>query len=309
MASFDKIRYHAASQRTRPIQGHRGDHIFEMSRCQFLDQVGYTLRFHLEYAGRITFREQFPRFRIIERNGIDIEVDAAVGLDELDRIPDDGQCTQAEKVHFQQAQFFYEVFIILGRQIMFFGKLDRHIVIDRSGRNDHPCCVGRRVAWQTFEDFPVGNELMHLFVFFVFTAEFLAFIEGFIESNAQLGRHHFDDAVHFTERHVHDPPHIAQDRTGSQGTKSDNLGYMILPIFLRDVIDDLAAVFVAEVHINIRHSDPFRIEESFEKKMVFERIQPSNPQQICYDGTGSRTTAGTDGNVMVSGEFDIVPDD
>ena len=40
VTAFNEVIDHAAAQRPRTIQGDEGNHIFEMLRCQFLDQVG-----------------------------------------------------------------------------------------------------------------------------------------------------------------------------------------------------------------------------------------------------------------------------
>lgn len=64
-------------------------------------------------------------------------------FDHLDGITDDGQRPQAQEVHFEQAQFFDQVLFVLCRQIAFLGMLDRHVVVDRSRRDDDARCVSR----------------------------------------------------------------------------------------------------------------------------------------------------------------------
>ncbi len=232
-----------------------------------------------------------------------------VFFNHLDGITDNGQRPQPQEVHLEQAQFFDEVLFILCRQVAFLGVLDRHVVIDRRRRDDDTCGVSRRMADQAFQGFAEIDEAVDRSVMFIFLAKFLAHLQGLVEGHAQFIGDQLDDAVHFTQGDIEDAADIAQDSLCRQGPEGDDLRYVVDAILPGNVVDDAAPVFIAEIHIDIRHGDAFRIEEAFEEEVVLERVQSGNAQQIGDDGPGSRTTARADGDFMVAGIFDVIPDD
>ena len=156
--------------------------------------------------------------------------------------------------------------------------LDRYIVVDRSRRDDDAGCMGRRMADQSFQGFAKIDKAMDSRILFIFFAEFLAHLQGFIEGHAQFIGYHLDDAVHFAQGDVEDTADIAQDGFSRQGTESDDLRYVVDAVLPSNVIDDAAPVFIAEVHVDIRHRNAFRIEEPFKEEIILERIQAGNPQ-------------------------------
>ena len=198
VTTLDEVIDHAAAQGARAIQGHERNHVFKMLRRQFLDQVGNPRRFHLKDAGRIAFGQKLTRFRIVERNSIDVEIDAVVLIDHLDRITDDSQGSKAEKVHLEQSQVFDKILFILRRKIAFLGVLDRYVIVDGRRRNDDAGSMGRRVAHQAFERFSEVDQTVDRIVRLVFTAELFAHLQGLVEGHAQFIGHQFYDAVHFT---------------------------------------------------------------------------------------------------------------
>ena len=49
---------------------------------------------------------------------------------------------------------------------------------------------------------------------------------------------------------------------------------------MSDVFDDLAAPVHAEIDIDIRHRNTFRVQEALEQKFMLQGIDVSNPQRI-----------------------------
>ena len=84
--------------------------------------------------------------------------------------------------------------------------------------------------------------------------------------------------------------HIANNGTRRFRTEGDNLSHPSLTVFFRYIFDSLAAFFVAEVNIDIRHADTFRIQKAFKEKIIFERVKAGNAEQIGHHGTGRTTT-------------------
>ena len=68
----------------------------------------------------------------------------------VQRVPDDGQSTQTQKVHFQKAQPFQRAHGVLGGDDVVVG-LQRHVLGDGLGGDEHACRVGAGVAGHSFQ--------------------------------------------------------------------------------------------------------------------------------------------------------------
>ena len=71
---------------------------------------------------------------------------------------------------------------------------------------------------------------------------------------------------------VHDAPHIADHAAGRQGTESDDLGHLILPVLFHNVVDNFLTALVAEIHVDIGHGYSFRVQETLKEELVPDRI-------------------------------------
>jgi hypothetical protein len=78
---------------------------------------------------------------------------------------------------------------------------------------------------------------------------------------------------------------------------------------LGDVVDDLAAAVHAEIDVDIGHGDALGIQEALEEQLVLQRIDIGDAERVGNERSGGRSAAGTDGNVVLFGVADEVPDD
>ncbi len=84
---------------------------------------------------------------------------------------------------------------------------------------------------------------------------------------------------------------------------------MVAAVLVGDVVDDLLAARHAEVHVDVGHALAPRVEEALEEQVVLERVDVGDAEGVAHDGPGGRTAAGSDGDAVVFGELDVVPDD
>ena len=115
MATADKVLDHAAVQRTRTVQRHQGNQVVKPFRPELLDQVGHPRRFHLKHADGLATRQHRAGGRVFQRNGINVDVYAAMGANQIDRIANHRQRPQSQQIHLQEADLFDAVFVELGR--------------------------------------------------------------------------------------------------------------------------------------------------------------------------------------------------
>ena len=109
--------------------------------------------------------------------------------------------------------------------------------------------------------------------------------------------------------HLQDAPRIAQHRARLELAEGDDLRDVVVPVFLLDVTDHLAAAGFAEVDIEVGHRHAFGIEETFEQQAQLDRIEIGDRQRPGDEAARARTTARPDGNVLVLGPFDEVGND
>jgi hypothetical protein len=85
-----------------PCSGPGRGEVFDAARLVAAQDVAHARRFELEHAAGEALGEDLVAGGVIQRHIVESELDAAVLLDELDGVVDDGQGRQAEKIHLEQ---------------------------------------------------------------------------------------------------------------------------------------------------------------------------------------------------------------
>ena len=95
--------------------------------------------------------EQFIGLGIIQREGFGIQ-DYATSLPHIcHRILNDGQCSQAEEIHFQQTGILRDMVVKLSAyHCTVLRDRNRNVVCDVTRCNNHPTGVNPRVSQRTF---------------------------------------------------------------------------------------------------------------------------------------------------------------
>ena len=103
------------------------------------------------------------------------------------------------------------------------------------------------------------NQLLDLRARVVRLTEVLAAVQRLLQRNAQLTRNQLGDFVYLTVAHAQCLAYVAHRRARLQGTEGNNLRHTLLSVTAHYIIQHLIALYIAEVGINIRHADAFRI--------------------------------------------------
>ena len=98
-------------------------------------------------------------------------------------------------------------------------------------------------------------------------------------------------------------------RARAQRSEGDDLGHLLAPVFLGDVLDHFAAAARAEIDIDIGHGDALGIQEALEEQLVGQRIDVGDLHRIADQAAGGRSAPGTYGDFAVLGVADEIPDD
>lgn len=149
------VRVHA--HRTGPVQREHRDDVLETGGLHAAQQVAHRAAVELEHAESVSAREQFVRGRVVEREGVEIEIDPPpVRLDVVDGVTDDGEVPQSEEVHLQQADGLARRVVPAGDDGAVLGALPHgNRIHQRFGRHDDRAGVDAGVTDQALE--PLGR--------------------------------------------------------------------------------------------------------------------------------------------------------
>ena len=80
----------------------------------------------------------------------------------------------------------------------------------------------------------------------------------------------------------------------------------ILPV---DVVDDLLTALIAEIDVEIGHTDALRVQETLEDEVVADGVDVSDAHAVGRDAARPRATSRADRDALTLGVVDVVPDD
>ena len=125
--------------------------------------------------------------------------------------------------------------------------------------------------------------------------------QGLFELDAELVGHRLGDAVAVAVAHVQDARHVPDGGPGQHRAKGDDLGHVVRAVLAADVVDDLFAAPVLEVHVDIGHRHAVGIEEALERQLVVDRVHRRDAQGVGHDAAGGGAADG-DGDALLAGE-------
>ena len=112
-------------------------------------------------------------------------------------------------------------------------------------------------------------------------------LEGFVEGHTNFEgdqlRHFVSQAIRLVLYTSDIPDH----RFGRHGAKGDDLRDRLLAVGVCDVLNDLVASLHTEVHVEVGHGYPLRVQKAFKQQVIFERVQIRNFQRIRHQRSGT----------------------
>ena len=285
MLTVDEVIHHARLQRAGAEQRHQRDHIFEAVRLQTLNQIFHATGFKLEDRRGFRALQHVETFLVIQRDRRDIQRRFAIlltaGVDHLQRPVNDGERAQPQEVEFDQPGVFHVVFIKLRYRVLTgLITVQRRKIGDFGRRDNHATSV---LTGVTRDAFQLARHIDQRFNFLIRLVNFrqLRFrLKRFRQRHAWVRRHQLRDTIHETIWVPQHAPHVADNRFRRHRTEGNNLRYRIAAVHVRDVFDNLVAFLHTEVNVEVRHGDTFRVKETFEQQVEFQRIKVGNFQRI-----------------------------
>ena len=228
--------------------------------------------------------------------------DAAVPGDEVHGLAQDGQVGEAQEVELEQAQRLHAVHLVLGHErVGVGGPLEGHELGQRVAADDDAGGVRGGVAGDALELAGDVDELVDALVALVHLAEGRGDLEGLVERDAELRGDGLGDAVDLAVAVAHDAAHVADGGARQHRAEGDDLGDVVLAVLAGDVVDDLVAAGVLEVHVDVRHRHAVGVEEALEGQLVGDGVDRRDAQRVGDDRARGAAAAGG-GDALLAGE-------
>ena len=113
--------------------------------------------------------------------------------------------------------------------------------------------------------------------------------------------HLLGHGVHLGIGHVQHPAHIPDGGPGRHGAEGDDLGHMVVAVLAADIVHHLAPAGVAEVHVDIRHGHPLRVQEPLEIEAVLHGVDVRDMQAVGHHAAGGAAAARAHGDSRALG--------
>ena len=149
----------------------------------------------------------------------------------------------------------------------------------------------------------------NFFISLVQLPQLVVHLQCLVDRDIQLIRNHLRNRIDLCIRHIQHTADIADDTARRQCTECDDLYNAVLAVFSRYIVDDLRAAFEAEIHVDIRHGNSFRVQETLEQELVPHRVQLCDAKGVGNNTSGRRSSSRSDHDVVIARKFDEIPHD
>ncbi len=288
--------------RARPVQGQHGRDVAERRGRHQLEQAAHRAAVELEHAEGVAAGQQVVGRLVLQRQLGQVDLDAPVGDDVLDRVREHGEVAQPEEVHLQQAH----VLALHEREAgddgpVVLAAVDGQHVGQRLRRQDHPGGVHAGAAGQALDAARGVQDPLDLGVFLVQGAQLAGLavpVVGRVEDARQRdllahdrGREQLGDPVADRVRVAQHPAGVLDRRLGLDGAEGEDLADPVVAVLLGDVPDHVAPAAFVEVQVDVRHGDALGVQEPLEDQRVLDRVQVGDAQHVGHHRAGGRAAA------------------
>ena len=313
------VRMAVRAHRARAIQrDHRRD-VFEVVRLHETQKRTHRSAIELKNPERVAAGEQRIGAGVLEREVLEDEIDAAIGLDVLECVVEDCQVAQTQEVHLDQAErLAHRVVELRDDRAVLLALHNRDDVDQRIARQNHAGGMDAGATLEALQALRSLEDFSHVLVGGVQGAELrgvaIARVLG-VEDVRQrhalahdVGRQRLRDLVAHGERIVEDAVGVFDGLLGLDRAEGHDLGDAFVAVLLAHVVDDLAATALVEVDVEVGHGDAVGVEETLEDQAVHERVEIGDPHRVCGDRAGARAAARADPDALLLGPVDEIGD-
>ncbi len=293
----------------RTIQGYAGNDVLQISRLQPLHEAAHARRLELEHTGTVAGGKHVINPAVVQGHAVKIDFHSMILLRIPDSILNHRQSTQSQEIHFQQSQLFNGGHGELGGDGPVGAPGQRHVVHHRCTGNHHAGGMHGGMSGQTLQTLRHGEDLLGLLILLGELPKLCTHLQCLVQRHAEIIGNELGDHIALGIGDIQYAAHIPYHTLGRQGTEGDDLGHLILAVLLRDIVNDLLTALVLEVHVDIRHGNSLRVQESLEDQIIADGVNVGDADGIGHDGACRRASAGSHGNIMGLCKMNVVPYD
>ncbi len=266
--------------RAGPIERDERDDVLEPIGAHLHERLAHAGRFQLEHAHRLALAEHLVGLRVVERDGGEIDGDAALGQ-QLHRVGEHGQRLEAEKVELHQPRRLDPFHVELGRRhVRLRIAVERHQFVERPVADDDAGGVRRGVGVQTFQRLRDVEHARDARVGLGRLAQPRLAVDRLLERHrrGRVLRHQLGELVDLAERHLQHAADVAHDAAREERAEGDDLRHLVGAVAVAHVADHLVAAVLAEVDVEVRHRDALGVEEALEQQAEAQRVEIGDEQ-------------------------------
>ena len=241
-----------------------------------------------------------------------------VGLDVGEGLGDDREGAQSQEVHLEQAHVGDRVALVLGDLHAALGvHLGGHVVVHRRGRDQDGAGVDALAAVQALDRERGVDDAAHVGVVVVGRLEvgrvlvgvLLALVQRRAERELGVVVEHLGELLALPDGEVQHARSVVDGLLGLDRGVGDDVADALGAVELADVLHDLEATLIVEVHVDIGHLGALRGEEALEHEAVVERVEGRDVHRVGHDGTGGRASARSHADAVSLGPAHVLLDD
>ena len=268
--------------RTWAVERHQRDDVLEAVGAHVDQRPPHALPFHLEHADRFAPRQEFVARLVVEWNAREVDINAA-RTHVLDRGRKHGERFQTKEVKLHKAGLLDPFHIELGhRHVGLWIAVERHKLGQRPVADDDAGGVGRGMPVQAFELLRNRERTRH---HRLAVAERLQprLVRNGARQRDRLRRivgDEFAQLVDLPVWHFQHAADIAQHTASLQRTERDDLRDLLAAVLSLHITNDVVAMILAEVDVEIGHRHALGIEEAFEQKSEAQRVEIRDQERI-----------------------------
>ena len=320
---------HVGRHRPGSVQGDQGGHVLEAGRGQGAHEGPHRAGLQLEHPDGVTTGQHLEGGPVVQVHSVNVDHLSPAALHVDQRVGDHVKVPQAQEVHLEKAQVLDAVHLVLGDDGCVLGvltrlrlALDRHVLGERLAGDHHRCRVDPVLASEPLQTPCDVDNSADVVVAGVHVAQVGCHLEavgvllGLREARCQRSvppqdqrRHGLGDAVAHHIRVAQHPGGVTDRGPGLDLGEGHDLGDVVPAVLLGGIPDHLVSEPGVEVHVDVGHRDPARVQEAFEEQVVADRIQVGDPEAVGHSTPGGASPPRADPDVLLAGVSDQVPGD
>ena len=267
----------------------------------------HTGRLKLERSDGLSLLIEFVCLRVIDRNGIQIYIDASCSFDIGTCLLQLRECLQSEEVHLDKSCRLDDMSVILctvglhSLEIRVIGSRYRHMVADRITADDESTGMDTRSSHRSLKHLRIFDGICESRVCrSLCLLEFPGTLDGIGEIHLQVttGLGVFQSVgdsltqgICQSQGHLLHTGHILDGVLRSHSGIGDDMCTVLMAVLILHPFQYLSSSVVIEVGIDIRQRDTVWVKETLKQQVVFQGVDLCDSQTISHHRTGSRTTS------------------